>query len=113
MLELLVYSNIGRVPLTHEVITVDVPKAVKVEKIELFQLAAGWNSESNLVSRAIGDQWLKEKRSMILLVPSVVVQMEWNAVVNPLHPDFKRLIASNSVPFVWDKRLFEQPAENR
>jgi RES domain-containing protein len=108
MLELLVHSNIGRVPLTHQMITVNVPKTVKVEKKELAELPLGWNSSSHSIARAIGDQWLKEKRSAILLVPSVVVNMEWNAVVNPLHPDFTRLIVSDPVPVVWGKRLFER-----
>lgn len=110
MLELLVHSNIGRVPLTHQSVTVEVPKSVMVEKKELTQLPVGWDGESNSISRAIGDQWLEEKRSVILLVPSVVVNMECNAVINPLHPDFNRLIVSDPVPVVWDKRLFERHA---
>lgn len=108
MLELLVHSNIGRVPLTHQAITVDVPESIRTEKIELAKLPANWDWESNFMSRAIGDQWLDEKRSVILLVPSIVVRMEWNAVINPFHADFTRLIVSDPVPVVWDKRLFER-----
>jgi RES domain-containing protein len=108
MLELLVHSNIGRVPLTYQAIAVDVPQSISIEKIELAQLPIGWDGESTSIARAIGDSWLEEKRSVILLVPSVVVKMEWNAVVNPLHLDFTRLIVSDPVPVVWDKRLFER-----
>jgi RES domain-containing protein len=111
MLELLVHSNIGRVPLTHQAITVDVPESIKIEKIELTQLPIGWDWEANSQSRAVGDQWMDKKRSVILLVPSVVVKMEWNAVVNPAHPDFNRLVVSESVPVVWDKRLFERDSK--
>ena len=106
MLELLVHSNIGRVPKTHQAITVEVPESVRIEKCELDQLPTGWDWEATSVSRAIGDRWLEEKRSVILLVPSVVVKMEWNAVVNPAHSDFARLVVSDPVPVVWDRRLF-------
>ena len=55
-----------------------------------------------------GDQWLKEARSAVLLVPSVVVRLEWNALVNPVHPDAAKLTISTPEKVVWDKRLFER-----
>ena len=52
---------------------------------------------------------LHEARSAVLLVPSVIATLEWNALVNPLHPDAGRLIVSSPEKVVWDKRLFERP----
>ena len=108
MLELLVHSGIGRIPSTHHAVNVEVPELVATEKIELAQLPTGWDWETTSISRAIGDRWLEEKRSAVLLIPSAVVRQEWNAVINPAHPDFTLLRVSEPVPVVWDRRLFER-----
>jgi len=38
----------------------------------------------------------------------VIATLEWNALVNPLHPDAGRLIVSHPEKVLWDKRLFER-----
>lgn len=37
-------------------------------------------------TRAFGSTWLKEQRSLALLVPSFVLPYERNVLINPLHP---------------------------
>ncbi|MDP3537272.1 MAG: RES domain-containing protein [Azonexus sp.] len=108
MLEILAHANIGRIPLTHRFIIAEVPDDVMIERHEASTLPSGWDAESNLAARGFGDQWLQEARSTVLLVPSVVARMEWNALVNPFHPDASRLRLSASEKVVWDKRLFER-----
>ena len=56
-------------------------------------------------TQTIGDRWAGEARSAILRVPSVVVSSEFNYVLNPLHPDFKRIAIGEAVPFPFDARL--------
>lgn len=43
------------------------------------------------VSRARGDRWAREGKSAVLRVPSVIVPVEDNFLVNPAHPDFTSL----------------------
>jgi RES domain-containing protein len=45
----------------------------------------------------------------VLIVPSVVARAEFNAVVNPVHPDAKHLLITEPQPVVWDERLFAMP----
>ncbi|HQS03166.1 MAG: hypothetical protein B7Y07_08095 [Halothiobacillus sp. 24-54-40] len=108
MLEILAHANIGRVPSTHRFVVADVPDSVSVEKYNANTLPYGWDSEQGSSAREFGDLWLKEARSAVLLVPSVVAKLEWNALVNPLHPDTPQLILSQSEKVIWDKRLFER-----
>lgn len=110
MLEILAHASIGRIPTTHRFLIADVPDGVTIERHDASTLPFGWDAEGSSSARCFGDQWLKEVRSVILLVPSVVVRLEWNALVNPLHPDSARLVISPSEKVVWDKRLFERPA---
>ena len=110
MLEILVHANIGRIPATHCFLVVDVPDLVSVERHDVNSLPRGWDLESSSVARALGDRWIKEARSAILLIPSVVARPEWNALVNPLHPDASKLLISKSQKVVWDHRLWKATA---
>jgi RES domain-containing protein len=38
----------------------------------------------------------------------VIARLEWNALVNPQHPDAAKLLVSQPEKVVWDKRLFER-----
>lgn len=109
MLEILAHANIGRIPLTHRYVVADVPNEVKIERHDQTTLPYGWDAENNALARKFGDLWLNQARSAVLLVPSVVAKLEWNALVNPTHPDAARLSLSPAQPVVWDKRLFTRP----
>ena len=56
-------------------------------------------------TRAIGDRWLDAARHAVLKVPSALVPVESNYVLNPAHPDFRRITIGKPVPFTLDARL--------
>lgn len=56
-------------------------------------------------TREVGDAWVREARSPVLRVPSVVVPAEWNVVVNPRHPDFDALEIGAPEQLDVDERL--------
>jgi RES domain-containing protein len=112
MLEILAHASIGRIPATHSLVTVKVPDGMPMERHEATSLPAAWGAENSASARLFGDRWLSEVRSAVLIVPSVVARLDWIALVNPLHPDSGRLIASPPEPVEWDKRLFERLAKN-
>lgn len=57
--------------------------------------------------QAVGDQWVKSADSVILAVPSVIIPGELNFLINPRHPDFKKLKFSKPTDFAFDQRLFQ------
>jgi RES domain-containing protein len=58
-------------------------------------------------TQVIGDEWLRAKTSVGLLVPSAIVPEEQNLILNPLHPDFARLaIWGQPDPVTLDPRLW-------
>ncbi len=107
LLEILAHANIGRVPQTHQYVIAEVSKDVSVEIVEQSKLPLGWDSDNSASARAVGDQWLLEVRSAVLIIPSVIAKLDSNAIVNPLHPDSKKLIVSEPQKVIWDKRLFQ------
>jgi RES domain-containing protein len=75
-----------------------------VEELSLAKLKAGWGRDP-AQTRAIGDGWLKEQRSLALIVPSVVLPDSRNVLLNPLHPGPARLRVVSQQPFTFDPRL--------
>jgi RES domain-containing protein len=106
MLECLAHAGIGRVPRTHVAIEITIAAAVRVEQHAQSSLPAGWDHANLHVARAFGDAWLRERRTAVLVVPSVVARREWNVLVNPRHKDFRHIVAASPEPVVWDARLF-------
>jgi RES domain-containing protein len=106
LLEVLVHSNLGRVPKTHAAIEISIPDLMAVESLDGLNLT-GWDAEDQIPSRAFGDEWLTAKRSAILLVPGTVLRgREHNVLINPEHPDFARIVAGEPQDVQRDKRLF-------
>jgi len=106
MLEILVHANIGRVPTTQVHVVAEVPDHVALECLGASCLPRGWDSDDLSIARQVGDQWLQEARTAVLIVPSVVARLEWIAIANPLHPDAQHLSVSPTQPVLWDQRLF-------
>lgn len=111
MLEILAHAGIGRIPASHRFIVVDVPDGVSVESHDAAALPPHWDADGSTSARAFGDLWLAEARSAVLIVPSVVARLDWNVLVNPLHPDAANLSVSSPEPVAWDQRLFTSRAE--
>lgn len=77
-----------------------------VEVLPDQKLPRDWNSRPAAPStRALGDRWVKERRSVVLRVPSVVVPEEYNYLLNPAHPDFSRIEIDRTEVYHFDPRL--------
>jgi RES domain-containing protein len=56
-------------------------------------------------TRDFGSQWVTQARSPALRIPSIVVDGEFNYLLNPRHADFGHLKIGASAPFSFDPRL--------
>jgi RES domain-containing protein len=104
MLEKLVHGS-GRVPANQHSITISVPRGVTYEMLNAATLP-GWDAADESVAQAFGSTWVREARSVILIVPSVIVRVEHNVIINPAHPEFRHITTSLHHPVHWDRRLF-------
>lgn len=55
--------------------------------------------------RVLGDDWLRAGRSLAWQVPSAVIPLETNILINPAHPEAAALRLIRQVPFVFGDRL--------
>ena len=103
-LETLVHLN-PPVAFKYVAIPVEFDEAL-LETFATSDLPADWNEEPPPPSTAeIGDRWVKESRSAVLELPSVIIPAEPNYLLNPAHSEFKRIRIGKPVRFSFDPRL--------
>jgi RES domain-containing protein len=105
-LELLVHADPAFLPGDLVAIAADVPDALSVESIEIADLPRDWRrypAPESLADR--GTEWTRAGRTAVLSVPSAVVPQERNYLLNPAHPDFRRIRTGKPEPFDFDGRL--------
>lgn len=104
LLEKLVHGS-GRLPPNQHYIEITIPRGLSYEVFSPPSLP-GWDSLPATVSKDFGEKWCFERRSVILLVPSVVARPDSNILINPAHRDFSSIRASLHQSVYWDRRLF-------
>ena len=78
-----------------------------IETISTRNLPKDWRQEPPPPStQQFGDAWVRESRSAILAVPSIIIPEELNYLLNPAHRDFKKISIGKPADFFFDPRLF-------
>lgn len=103
MLEKLVHGN-GHLPPNQHFVEITIPAGMSYEMVTLNNLP-GWDTVTSGVSQRFGEKWLKENRTLILIVPSYVARIERNIAINPFHKDFGKIQHDLPEPVWWDHRL--------
>ena len=107
VLEFLVHVDSDILPDSLVSVRATIPESVSIQTIHLSDLPGNWKDKIIPVAmQDLGTSWAKRSTSPVLKVPSVVIEEEWNYVLNPLHPDFDKIIWETGVPFSFDSRLF-------
>jgi len=107
LLEILVHAS-GSVPRSQGYVEIEIPSGLSIEEITQDDLPR-WDAPSFEATRAFGDRWYDERRTPVLIVPSVVTLVERNVLINQEHSDFPLVQASQAVPVRWDARLWKSP----
>jgi RES domain-containing protein len=64
-----------------------------------------WEAD-HAVTQEIGENWIQQKRSLLLQVPSFVIPIESNYLLNPNHPAFEYVSIGAPEEVRIDSRLF-------
>lgn len=91
-------------PERFQVLKIESSEPVSIEQAD-FSERDNW-FEDIVWTRQAGDAWLSSARTLLLQVPSVLVPERRNYVVNPLHPDIKKLTISSRYSHPFDPRFF-------
>jgi RES domain-containing protein len=104
--ETVVHLRSGGLPLNRYLVRIDVPDDVWAAR-HILTPAVGWDAmPAGMLSIQAGEAWLLSKASALLVVPSVIVPEESNVLINPLHSDTERIVATSVRKWHYDLRYF-------
>ncbi len=84
------------------------PTGEPAQRLEPDTLPPNWWTDDFDPLRELGDRWIREAGSLAITVPSAALRMEWNVLVNPLHPAIAQLKIEQPQPFHFDARIFRR-----
>ena len=105
LLEMLVNTQFKDYIIPLDLLSIQLPENIEFAEINFKKLKTDWVKDFEY-TRFIGDEFLKDKQSLLLKIPSAVIHEEHNFLVNPLHPDFKKVKIVKTRSFKTDERLF-------
>ncbi len=105
VLELLVHIGLQDIQNFYHLLAISIPDDTPVTEINLNKLKKNWLEDEDYTA-FMGTEFLKTNESLVLKVPSAIINEEYNFLVNPYHPDFKKIKIKKSKPFIFDQRLY-------
>ncbi|MEX2316290.1 MAG: RES family NAD+ phosphorylase [Pirellulales bacterium] len=107
-LELFVHLQPDSMPDDLRAVVATIPGDIRSEEMLNSSLPANWRDYPAPTSlKDVGTTWLREIRSLVLIVPSAVNPEEKNILINPLHPEADRITDINAKPFQFDPRMWK------
>ncbi|RYU91269.1 RES domain-containing protein [Mucilaginibacter terrigena] len=74
--------------------------------LDVKSLPANWQDASSPAAlKTLGNQFIKETKYLMMKVPSSIIPEEYNYLLNPWHPDIKKVNIISTRPFSFDDRL--------
>ncbi len=107
VLEVLVHHRVPIPPHEFVALTAEIPVRLKLETVSVQDLPADWRADPAPVRlQEIGSEWLQRASSLVLAVPSALIEQEFNYLINPRHSDFAHLSINAPIAFSFDGRLW-------
>lgn len=110
MVECLVHVPLAIAPADLRIAIIEIPDRVIPKQISKRDLPSNWRdypAPQELLE--IGTNWVLKNESLLLRVPSAVVENEFNILINPAHSDINTVKISRVDSFTFDRRLMRLP----
>ncbi len=89
-------------------LTIKINGNIKIEELMVNDLPENWQNVPAPDSiKIIVDRWLQSNISLILKVPSAVMPVEFNFLINPMHQDFTKINIENIIKMDIDNRIIK------
>ena len=105
-LEVFVHTESDRIPLF--AIRAFLSDDIAIAEVDIAKLPADWQGETAYPSlQNIGKQWLLAQQTPVLKVPSAIIPVEFNYLLNPDHPNL-RFAIEPPMTFKFDERMWKE-----
>jgi len=105
VLEILVRADKHSIPPTYKLMRIEIPDTVSHTIISRTKLKKGWVDDPDY-TQWMGNEFVRANKSLVLKIPSAIVEEEHNFIINPNHVEFKKIKLRAHSSFQFDKRLF-------
>lgn len=107
-LELIVHRGAVKPALAYKVMVISIADDdYLMKQIQIKTLPSDWRSFSAYsILQKIGSDWYNSRESVVLRIPSAIIPLEYNFIINTEHPDFAdkiRLVRTED--YFWDVRF--------
>ncbi len=108
-LEFLVHLPLSLAPPGLKIVSLQIPDETAIEEIPPSDLPANWRTYPAPPQLAeLGSAWVKTNKTLLLRVPSAIIEKEFNILINPGHPDIKLVTVGKIEDFKFDDRLLKK-----
>jgi hypothetical protein len=105
-IELFVHLEPNQLPDDLVAIAALLPEGEPAQRLDLDSLPPEWWKDDFEPLRELGDQWIRAGSSLAIEVPSAALRMDWNVLVNPLHPKSRNSKSSRPSPSISTRACF-------
>lgn len=107
--EYLVHVPASIAPKNLKIVTIEIPDDRVPREVSISELPKNWRSYNPppLELAELGTNWVKKRETLLLRVPSAVVEHEYNIIINPLHPYIRHIAVKRVENFTYDDRLIK------
>jgi RES domain-containing protein len=86
---------------------IEIDNSLSLKPISIQHLPHGWQEvPATFGSKEYGNKWIVSNKSPVIAVPSAIVPREYIFLLNPIHPEFDKLVKVKWVePFNLDPRI--------
>ena len=107
IIEYFVHIDADDSPKDLVVVRAEIPDTVPRVIIPVGGLPRNWRAIPPPPELAqIGDDFVRRRQAAILIVPSALAPAESNWLINPRHPEFRKVRLNRPEPFQYDPRFF-------
>ncbi|MBO9613514.1 MAG: RES family NAD+ phosphorylase [Dyadobacter sp.] len=89
-----------------KIMFIEIPDDAVIESISESDLEAGWRDPNDYSQcQPLGDRWFNAGHALALKVPSAVMPLSYNFVINTVHPDYARVTLVEVTDLMPDPRI--------
>ncbi|MDZ7605873.1 MAG: RES family NAD+ phosphorylase [Cyclobacteriaceae bacterium] len=106
-LELLAHTSGIRPTGEFKILHIEIADAAKITAVDVSQLPMDWFQLPGYpITQKMGSEWYEAKLTLLMKVPSAIIQSEFNYIINTQHQDFiGQVKLVDAKDFFWDNRF--------
>lgn len=106
-LEVSVHLDLSEdLPTDRYYVEIEIPDELMIQEVKVEDLPDDWDAKPpSVITQIIGDDFVFQNESSVLKVPSSIVPLEYNYLINPNHPDSKKIKVIGKTSMDFDQRF--------